>query len=163
MDTSDNKIETLTYNQEVRKAFNEILKYAKSLLLTIEREELRCTLSREVKPATRNMVVYEFINPLFYLKLSCENHERFVIHFGLECGDPGHEFRIQTALFTRAIYRHTAKEHTAIDIEDCVQTDWIITDCSALFEYKEDSPNHQLTLLKKESGTKRRKTLKAVA
>lgn len=157
-----NQIDSL-YNQAVRKAFNQILNEAKALLSRIERRELRCTLFREIKPATRNMPVYEFINPLFYLKLSCENDERFTIHFGLECGNAGHEFSNQTALFTRAIYRFTAKEHTETDIEDCVQTDWLITECSALFEFKEDSANYQFTLLKQESKAKSRKTMKAVA
>ncbi|MGN6396559.1 MAG: hypothetical protein ACTHMI_13405 [Mucilaginibacter sp.] len=153
-------LELRPYNKAVQKAFNQILNEAKAMLSKIERRELRCTLFREIKPATRNMPVYEFINPLFYLKLSCENDERFAIHYGFECGNAGHEFSNQTALFTRAIYRFTAKECTEIDIEDCVQTDWVITECSALFEYKEDSANYQFSLLKQEPGVKKRKALK---
>lgn len=109
------------------------------------------------------MPVYEFINPLFYLKLSCENDERFAIHFGFECGNSNHEFHTQTALFTRVLYRLTANEHTDVNIEDSVQTDWVITETSALYEQMEDSANYQFALIKQESGGRKRKALKAVA
>jgi len=156
-------IEMRPYNKAVRKAFNQILNETTAMLSKLEREELRYTVFREIKPATRNMPVYEFINPLFYLKLHCENDERFAIHYGFECGNNNHEFSSQTALFTRGIYRLTSIEHTQVDIEDCVQTDWVITDCSSLYEYKEDSANYQFALLKQETKARKQKVMKAVA
>lgn len=152
-------LELRPYNKAVRKAFNQILNETKAMLIKIEREELRYTLFREIKPATRNMPVFEFISPLFYLKLSCENDEKFAIHYGFECGNTGHEFSSQTALFTRAIYRFTSNAQTSVNIEDCVQTDWVITDCSSLYEYKEDSANYQFALLKYKPATNRRKAM----
>ncbi|WP_295791980.1 hypothetical protein [Mucilaginibacter sp.] len=156
-------IETRPYNKEVRKAFNQILTEAKAMLAGIEKEELRNTLSREIKPATRNMLIYEFISPLIYLSIHCSNEELFTIHYGFERGNANHELCHQTAYFTRAVYSATSKEHTKIDIEGCVQNDWCIIDCSALYEYMEDRGiNHKFSLIKYKPAAGRRK-MQAVA
>jgi hypothetical protein len=49
-----------------------------------------------------------------------------------------------TSAFIRSIYRSTSVENTGINIEDCVHTDWVITNCAELYEYIADRNKHHI-------------------
>jgi hypothetical protein len=153
------------YNKAVSAAYYNILKGAKAMLATIEQEELRHTLVRdELNHRPINAVINEFINPLLYLRLECDNDGLFVIHYGFE--QPGKDKMLSnvTASFTRSIYRPTSKDITEIDIEACVSNSWCIVQCSDLYEYVgEQNKYHQFCLLKYKGAVSKRKQMKAVA
>jgi hypothetical protein len=160
----NNQLEKSPYNIEVKRAFMQILKEAKAMLATIEHEELRYSLVRDEKNITPiQRVVYEFVNPLIYLRLECNNENLYVIRYGFEMSNSDGQLSNSPAYFTRAVYRLTAKEATGIDIEKCVSNSWCITDCSALYEYIEDrNKHHQFSLIKHKPAAVKR-NMKAVA
>jgi hypothetical protein len=152
------------YNKAVQTAFMLILKEAKSMLATIEHEELRYSLVREEKNITPiQRVLYEFVNPLLYLRLEVNGEDLYTIRYGFEMGNSDSQLSNRTASFTRLVYRLTSKDVTEIDIENCVSNSWCITECSALYEYIEDrNKHHQFALIKYKSAATRR-NMKAVA
>jgi hypothetical protein len=128
--------QVLTYNAEVRKAYHKILKQAKAMIATVEQHELRCSLVQadRSKPVFMNKV-HEFVNPLIYLCLMCPV-DTYEIYFGFELGSSGEsDFTELTSKFMRILYKSTSAEHTAINIEDCVSTYNVITECNDLFDY----------------------------
>jgi len=128
--------QVLTYNAEVRKAYYKILKQAKAMIATVEQHELRCSLVQadRSKPVFMNKV-HEFVNPLLYMCLMCPV-DTYEIYFGFELGSSGEsDFTELTSKFMRILYKSTSAEHTAINIEDCVSTYNVITECNDLFDY----------------------------
>jgi hypothetical protein len=147
------------YNKSVEAAYFKILKLAKQQLAAIEHEELRYSLIRK-----EEMIVYEFVNPLIYLRLECNSYGLYLIHYGIETFDSSNEYSKVTALFVRSIYSLTSKQSTEIDIESSVNTDWLITNCSELYSYTEDrNKHHTFMLLKYKPAAVKRKQMKAVA
>jgi len=155
----------LTYNKSVKEAYLKILKGAKQLLSTTFRHELRCALCRSNKPGTMVNTIDELVNPIIYLSLECNDGERYSIHFGFEQFKEECEYSIITAKFVRLLYKHTSVEHTTVNIEDCINTEYVITDCSALYEAVEDSHHkkHKLIVIPYKPAAEKRKLMKAVA
>ncbi len=153
------------YNEAVRQAYFKLLKYTKQQLSTIERDELRFTLQREDNsPISFGSKVHELVNPLIYLSLECNDGELLNIHWGFELLLEDTEYAHITQTFTRMLYKLTSVEHTAINIEKCVSTDYIIVNCSELYETVEDRMRyHTFTLIKHKQAATRRKQMQAVA
>ncbi|UEG53435.1 hypothetical protein LLH06_00390 [Mucilaginibacter daejeonensis] len=153
----------LTYNAEVRKAYHKILKQAKALIATVEQHELRCSLVQadRSKPVFMNKV-HEFVNPLIYLCLMCPV-DTYCIHFGFEVyGSGENDYTALTSRFMRTLYKLTAAEHTAINIEDCISTYNVITECNDLFDYMEErgKSNHTFELIPYKPKPAKRKLMK---
>ena len=162
-----NPLEQSPYNTCVKAAFYKLLKDTKKLLGTIERHELRCILVRDdVQPlGFGSSTQYEIISPLLYLSLESQDGEHYSIHFGFEmfkgvCDEYSHI----TAKFLRMLYTYTAKANTAINIESCINTEFVFVDCSALFESVEDRMRyHSLKVLPYKPASVKRKAMMAVA
>jgi hypothetical protein len=156
-----------SYNQAVKTAYFKIVKAAKTLLSTIERHELRCTLIRKGQSGenTLNTTIHQLVNPIIYLSLECHDRENYSIHFGIEQFQHECEYSMLTAKFLRIIYKLTSVEQTTVNIDDCVNTAYVITDCSALYEAVEESTlkNHSLEIVPYKQTMSKRKQMKAVA
>ena len=161
----NNQTAVLPYNEQVKTAYFQILKEAKAMLATIERDELRHTLVIDERNSANPLsIINEFVNTLVYLRLECHSDKKFMIHYGFEQINANHLLSNRTALFTRLVYKTTSKEHTEINIEDCVHNDWCITECGSLYEYVEErNKHHQFQLIKYKPAVNRRKQMKAVA
>lgn len=161
----NNETAMLAYNKAVQEAYFKILKETRRQLATIEREELRYCLEREDKSAIKpNVIVHELVNPLVYLRLEGKPDNRLAIHWGFEPIMSINQYSQLTTFFIRLLYCMTAKEHTSINIEDAVRTDWIITTCDNMFEYIGDNNKyHQFRLIKHKPATMKRKQMHAVA
>jgi len=146
------------YNQAVKQAYFKLLKQTKQLLATIERHELRYTLQREDSgPLAPFIIVHEIVSPLLYLTLKAEDGEQLTIHFGFEMFENDNEYSNITARFVRLLYKLTSAEYTTINIESCITTRYVITNCSELYECLEDARHklHQFTLIKHRPSCKR--------
>jgi hypothetical protein len=150
------------YNVEVRKAYFKILKQAKTLIATVEQHELRCTLYQEDRSKQVFMnKVHEFVNPLIYLCLLCPV-DAYEIRFGINVFNGESDYTVITSKFLRILYKVTSEDHTAINIEGCVTTDNVITECSELFDYLEErgKSNHTFELIPYKAATIKRKLRK---
>jgi len=156
---------SLAYNKAVKAAYFKLWKLTQQLLATIERHELRCTLQRQDRTAIAfGSKVHEVINPLIYLSLECNDDELLSIHFGFEQLVEDQEYSHITSRFVRLLYKLTATENTSINIESCINTDYIITSCSELYEVVEDRmKHHTFSLIKHKPAATRRKQMMAVA
>jgi hypothetical protein len=148
--SSNHDLPVSAYNAEVRKSYYKILKQAKALISTVEQHELRCSLvqTERSKPVYMNKV-HEFVNPLIYLCLMCPV-DTYYIYFGFDVYSRGeNDYTILTSKFMRMLYSITSIEQTSINIEDCVSTHNVITECNALFEYMEErgKSNHTFGLI----------------
>lgn len=152
-----------SYNKEVKSAFQKVWTATRKLLATIEQHELRCILIREdPKPYGFGSVIQQLISPLIFLSLECNDGEMLNIHFGIEMLNGDSDYSPITARFLRMLYTFTAKGQTTINIESSIDTDYIVTDCSALYETVEDRMRHHtLQVIPYKPATKRK--LKAVA
>lgn len=161
----NNDTAVLAYNKSVKEAYFKVLKQLKQLLATVERHELRCTLQKEDKSeVTFCTTVHELFNPLVYLALQCRDGEVFTIHFGAEQLINDLQYSYVTSGFVRILYKLTSSEHTAINIEDCINTEFIITNCSELYEVIEDrNHSYQFRLIKHKRAATKRKQMQAVA
>jgi hypothetical protein len=153
----------LTYNAEVRKAYHKILKQAKALIATVEQHELRCSLVQadRSKPVFMSKV-HEFVSPLIYMCLMCPV-DTYEIYFGFELGSSREsDFTELTSKFMRILYKSTSAEHTAINIEGCVSTYNVITECNDLFDYmhERDKSNHDFELIAYKPKPIKRKLMK---
>jgi hypothetical protein len=161
----NNEAASSAYNKAVKEAYFKLLKFTKQLLATIERHELRCILQREDQaPLVTGSKVHELVSPLLYLALECQDSERLIIRFGFEQLSEDSEYSHITARFVRLLYTLTALENTATNIESCVNTNYVITNCSELYEHVEDRiKHHTFSLIKYKPAVSRRKQMKAVA
>ena len=150
------------FNKEVKTAFYKILKEAKALLSTIEREELRYSLIREDRFSdTLSRIIYEFCNPLLYLRLESYADGTLGIRYGFE---PCQEYAHITVAFTRFLYKVTMKEATANNIESSIKTEWYIHNPDEMYAYLEEQmKHHTFHLIKHRPAAVRRKQMKAVA
>jgi hypothetical protein len=156
---------TQQYNEAVKAAYFKLLKETKRIIATIERHEVRFTLQRTNKgEITPFKVLHEFISPLCYLAIKSSDGEHYKIHWGIEQFDDECDYSHITAHFLRMLYKLTSVEHTLINIENCINTDSIVTHCSELYECVEDNNHHhQFILIKHKVTASRRKRLLSVA
>lgn len=133
------------YNKVVKDTYFKLLKAAIQLIGTVERHELRCSLHRENRsPIGIGTKVHEMVNPIIYMALEASFLGDLQIHFGFEQFSNECEYSHITSKFLRMLYKLTDVSNTTIDIEGCIFTDYIITDCSALYEAVEDRNKHHL-------------------
>lgn len=146
-------------------AYYNILKQAKQLLSTLERDELRYSLEREDKATPKvGTIIHELINPLIYLRLECHPNEVLAIHYGFEQVLAVNQYSKVTSTFVRSIYKLTSKDATTVNIEEAVRTDWCIKTCSEMYEYvEEQNKHHTFKQIKYKPATVRRKQMMAVA
>lgn len=144
--TITGKRKLAAYNKEVKKAHASILGVAKNLISTVDRHELRCILLYKVETGNPT-IIHRLISPLLYLSLEVDTAGKLVIHYGFEVFERQSQYSSITQQFVRMLYRVTGSEYTSIDIEASVTTNYVVTDCSALYEIKEDDRNYTLKVL----------------
>jgi len=135
-------------------------------IATLQQHELRYTLQQQDNtPISVFSKVHELVSPLLYLSLQCCDGERLSIKFGFEQGGDDYRFSHITAKFLRMLYKFTASENTTVDIESCIHTDYIIVNCSELYECIEDShrSQHTFKLIKYKQSAIPRKRMLSVA
>lgn len=161
--TLDSK--TLTYNKVVKAAYYKILKGAKSLIATVERHDLRCTIHLTAKPIGGGAKEHQLISPILYLALDTDDDgEHLCMRFGFEQFSDRNFFTDITARYLRMIYTITANANNEINIEDCLYTAAVITDCSELYEAIESSHmNYPVTVIPYKPAAVKRKQMRAVA
>jgi len=157
--------EVLPYNECVKMAYHQILKQAKAMLATIEREELRYTLERQDKPGTVvGHIIHELVNPLLYLRLEEHSDGVYAIHFGIEQMNELGQLSDITTRFLRILYKVTSLGAFPVDIENCVRTDWFNNSCSESYEYIEErNKYHTFKLIPYKVTASKRKQILAVA
>jgi hypothetical protein len=159
--TSSKQVQS-PFNREVKTAYYKILKEAKALLSTLERDELRYSLIREDQfSTTLSRVINELVNPLLYLRLESYADGAFGIRYGFEpCQDYAHI----TVAFTRFLYKVTMRESTSTNIESCIKTEWYIHNPDEMYAYLEEQmKHHTFQLIKYKPAAVRRKQMIAVA
>jgi hypothetical protein len=126
---------TAQKQRAIKAAYLHIYKATKALLSTIESEQLRCVMEREdnAKPETGS-IIHELISPLIYLRLECYKDGSYAIHYGFAQCDLSTTYHRVTAAFVRLLYKLTMEN----ELQDCIRTDWVITECSELYEYMLD-------------------------
>ena len=153
----------LTYNKIVKQTYFQILKETKALLATIEHEPLRYSLIREDKqPISPNNIIHEMINPLLYLRLTWFDANKLCINYGWELIPTFGEYYHLVNTFVRLVYKLTMRDATAINIEDCIRTDYVINECSAAYEHLEERglKHHTFMLIPYKVKTVKRKLSK---
>jgi hypothetical protein len=153
----NNQSDNGPYNKEVRTAYYQILKEAKALLATIEREELRYTLIREDKPIGNSIccIIHEMVNPLIYLRLDSYEDGAYGIRYGFASSK---YFAHITVAFTRFLYKVTMKGATSNNIENSIRTEWYIHNPDEMYEHiEEQMKHHQFALIKHKPVASRRK------
>jgi hypothetical protein len=150
------------FNKEVKAAYYKILKEAKSLLATLERDELRYSLIREDRLSdSPSRIIHEFVNPLLYLRLESYADGNLGIRYGFE---PCHDYAHITVAFTRFLYKVTMREVTSTDIESSIKTEWYIHNPDEMYNYLEEQmKHHTFHLIKYKPVAVKRKQMKAVA
>jgi hypothetical protein len=151
------------FNKEVKAAYFKILRQAKALLSTIEQEELRFTLIREDKQAINSSVIHEMVNPLLYLRLESHAEGYYSIHYGFELFPVFSQYYPITSAFARLVYKVTMSPNTAINIEEALRVDFIILNCSEVYEHVEERQKHEFKLIQYKPAAMKRKQMKAVA
>ncbi|WP_461450140.1 hypothetical protein [Mucilaginibacter sp.] len=147
-------------------SYFKLLKETEKLLATLQQHELRFTLQRrdnsEISTFSK---VHELVNPLIYLSLESQDGEKLCIKFGFEQGGDDYRFSHITAKFLRMLYKCTAIENTAFNIKDYINTDYIIVNCSELYECIEDSKHnlHTFKFIKYKQPATQRKRMLSVA
>jgi hypothetical protein len=149
----------------VKAAFYKILKGTKNLIATVERHDLRCTITLIDKPIGSCAKEHQLISPILYLALDTDDDgERLCIRFGFEQFSDRNAFTDITAKFLRMIYTVTAQANNEVNIEYCLYTAAVITDCSELYEAIESSHiNYPVTVIPYKSAVVKKKQLNAVA
>jgi hypothetical protein len=146
------------YNRAVQAAYLQIYKEAKALLSTVEQEPLRQIMERECKTVDAIDIVHELISPLIYLRLERYATNELAIHYGYATCELASQFYPITSAFIRTVYKHTMATIGSMNIEDCVRTDWVITECAEMFEYMaERNKHHTFRVLKYKPRSSRSK------
>lgn len=128
------------YNKAVKQVYLKLLKHTKQLLATLEDDNLRGTFQRtEQHKVTIGVKFHELVSPVLYMTLECTDGDELSIHYGFEMMYNDGILPV-TSFFVRLLYKLTDRENTEIDIERCVNVDYVITDCSTLYERIEDRP-----------------------
>ena len=155
--------DVLTYNKIVKQTYFQLLREAKSLLATIDAEPLRFTLIREDKQATSvDTIVHEMVSPLLYLRLAIYADHKLGIRYGWELMPTFGEYYHIMNTFVRLVYKLTMADATAVNIEDCIRTDYVINECSAAYEHLEERGlrHHTFVLIPYKVKTVKRKLSK---
>jgi len=149
-------------NEAVTTAYYAMLKVARQLLSTIEREELRFSLIRKEKSLPHHGVVHEFVNPLLYLRLDCYGDDGTMgIHYGFE---PCKDYEHITQPFCRSVYKLSGKDASQTNIENSIRTDWFVHNPDDMFAYiEEQGKYHTFMRIKYKPAANKRKQMKAVA
>jgi hypothetical protein len=143
-------------NKAVSSSYLLIFKVAKQLLSTLPQELLRYYIERSNTNKLQVQNLHEFISPLFYLCLR-DDDTGYIIHFGF---DPSKEFANITGQFIRVIYKLTMQDYTAVNIEDCISPDSIITNTAHMFDYTHWlHPNLPTDVIKYKPSQVKRKVL----
>ena len=131
-------------NIAVEYAYCAIEQNAKLLLTTIERDELRCILTRDRTSVTPGSVIHELVSPLLYLRMQHEENGEMTIRFGIEpvTGEP--HLEAITSQFLRIVFRETSRSAKVPNIEECVRTDWFVNSCAEVYEYVELRDEHHI-------------------
>ncbi|OKS85672.1 hypothetical protein [Mucilaginibacter polytrichastri] len=161
--TTPTDLRGLTYNECVKAAYFEVLKQTTSLLATLPDDPHRYSLIREDKlPIIEGTIVHEFINPLLYMRLECHKDDKLAINFGCDSQPGFMEYEPLAGTFLRILYKVTMAINTAINIEDCIKTDYIVTECSEFYEFLEEGglKNHTFHLIKHKPKAIKRKLQK---
>lgn len=155
---SNHDLSLSAYNAEVLKAYRKIFKEAKALIASVERHELRCILERTGSAEPKLFAkVNELISPILYLSLEYAGLEQLSIYYGFEQFTGKCDYSDITAKFVRLLYKLTSVEHTMINIEDCVNTEYVIAECSALYDTVEgNNKHHTLTVIPYKRRAKRK-------
>jgi len=150
------------YNQAVLESYTKIVKQTKALLATVKQEPLRQIMEMESKEQiVVGTILHELISPLLYLRLECYKGNIYGIHYGYAACELATEFYPLTSAFIRSVYKLTIA-HDSIDIQDCVRTDWVITETAELFEYMLDrNKHHSFKVIKHKSEQQNGKKLQA--
>ncbi|MFA6246248.1 MAG: hypothetical protein WC615_04865 [Mucilaginibacter sp.] len=160
-----NDSRTLPYNKAVKAAYYKILRGAKNLIATVDRHDLRCTINLTAKPIGGGEKEQQLISPILYLALDQDDDgEHLCIQFGFEQFSERNVYTDITAKFVRMIYNVTAKANNEVNIEDCLYTAAVITDCSELYEAIESSHmNYPIAVIPYKPAAVKRKQMRAVA
>lgn len=149
------------YNEAVKKAHQAILQDALTFISTIKRHELRCILQCEDnRPIALGNLVNRLISPLLYLSLEYNLSSQLCIHFGFELIE-AKNYEYVVPKFLRSLYRHTALNNTSFDIESSIITNYVLTDCSALYEEHEDDGKYKPSVVPYKTERKKQQSLYA--
>ncbi|RZA02873.1 MAG: hypothetical protein EOP47_05205 [Sphingobacteriaceae bacterium] len=155
-----NSKQPINYNSCVKTAYDKILTQIETLISSIDDAPLRQVLERSNKEIKPGVIIHEFLNALVYLRLECYNENVFAIHYGYEQSDRLTKYYPVTSAFIRSVYKNTAVEYTSINIENCIRTDWVITNCAELFEYIGDRNKHHISRTIKPKPVRKKQILK---
>lgn len=152
-------------NRCTKQAYFRIYKEAKTLIASIESEPLRQILERADKQIDeRGTKIHELISCILYISLECNLIGEYIINYGWDMNIKSSNYYDLTSAFLRFVYKFTMSDATSINIEDSISTEYVITDCSELFEYMIDcNKHHTLSTVKYKPLISKRKQLKAVA
>ncbi|MBW4890121.1 hypothetical protein KXQ82_10360 [Mucilaginibacter sp. HMF5004] len=157
MNTQPSKSFQELKNEAVVTSYLAITKITKQIISSIPQEALRYMIEidrkafESIKPK-----IHELVSPIFYLCLR-DSKMGYLIHFGY---DTNRDFHVFTNQFIRAVFKLTMAQYTNVDIEDCIQTDSIITDISGLFdELQFKHPSYPCKLVKYKPSAVKRKIL----
>jgi hypothetical protein len=144
-------------NRAVMTSYLAISKIVKQLIAALPQDILRYIIELDSKAFPGiSPKLHELTSPIFYLCLR-ERNGLLMIHFGCDMSE---QFASSTNQFIRTIYKLTMAQYTEVDIEDCVQTDSIITDTCGLFdELQWKHPSYPYKTIKYKSITGKRKIL----
>jgi hypothetical protein len=144
-------------NRAVMTSYLAISKIVKQLIAALPQDILRYIVELDSKAFPGiSPKLHELVSPIFYLCLR-ESNGLLMIHFGCDMSE---QFASSTNQFIRAVYKLTMAQYTEVDIEDCVQTDSIITDTSGLFDLLQwKHPSYPYKIIKYKSITGKRKIL----
>lgn len=148
------------YNTCIKDAYFRILKESEIIIGTLEEEPLRQVLERQNNVVLPGVIIHEFLNAFIYLRLECYEDNVFAIHYGFEQSDTHAKYYPVTSAFIRSVYKNTAIECTAVNIENCIRTDWVITNCAELFEYIGDRNKHHVIRTIKYKASRKKQILK---
>ena len=152
------------HNQAIKTAYFKILKDTLQLLGTLEEEALRCSFIRNIPRKNSPIdVQHEIISPIIYLSLQKDTNDKLRIQFGFEMMDYNREVAQVTSGFLRLLYKFTGIDNTPVDIESCVDTGHVFTDCSSIYEQIESRHHHAHTFKQipyKAMGAKRKQHLR---
>jgi hypothetical protein len=125
-----------TSNDCVKQGYAQILKQTKVLLSTLEDSSLRHIRIKRIRHPFEEypIIENELISPLVYLQLGWY-YDHYRIYFGFNIDQSDSSCHEITSAFLRIIYKSTMKGSTAYNIEKCIYTDCLLTDCETFYEY----------------------------
>ena len=121
-------------NQEVERAYNQIVLSARNLLTVFESPKYRTWVEvNHSKSEKETTLIKEFICYLWNLTLATNKVGHYVLYFGF---DQEGLNKFGSRIFNRmlrSVYKHTMTEATEMDIEDCIRVNESATDVHQFF------------------------------